>query len=69
MILENICTKKEYESNGKKKTIWLQVGVFKTADNGSRFIELNMYPNTPFYVFEKKEKNYDAGDNSEGTPF
>lgn len=68
MKFENICTKKTYESNGQTKTIWLQVGTFKTADNGNRFIELNMFPGTPLYVFEKKEKDA-GGADGQGVPF
>lgn len=56
MIFEDICTKKEYEKNGEKKTIWLKVGVLKTTDEGKRFIELSLFPNTPMYVFEQKKK-------------
>ena len=26
------------------------------TDDGKQFIELSMYPNTPFYVFAKKAK-------------
>lgn len=57
MIIENICTKKTYKNkSGEEKSKWLQVGCLKTTDDGKRFIELNMYPNTAFYVFEQKEK-------------
>ena len=56
MKIENICTKKSYEKNGETKNIWLQVGTLKTTDDGKRFIELNMFPGTPFYVFEQKKR-------------
>lgn len=54
--IENICTKKTYQKNGEEKTVWLTVGSFKTMDDGKRFIELNIFPSTAFYIFEKKEK-------------
>jgi hypothetical protein len=57
MKYENICTKRSYEKNGTTKTVWLTVGRMKTTDEGKRFIELNMFPNTPFYVFEQKQKD------------
>lgn len=58
MKYESICTKKTYTKNGEEKTIWLQVGTFKTTDKGQRFIELNMFPNTPFYIFERKKEEF-----------
>lgn len=62
MLIENVCTKKTYLKNGEEKTLWLNVGSFKTTDDGKRFLELNMFPNTPFYIFERKEN--DAGHSS-----
>lgn len=57
MKIENICTKKTYKNKtGEEKTAWLNVGYLKTNDEGKSFIELNMFPGTPFYVFERKEK-------------
>lgn len=56
MKIENICTKRTYEKDGQEKTVWLNVGVLKTAGNGKKFIELSMFPNTPFFVFEQKAK-------------
>lgn len=56
MKYENICTKKTFESNGQTKTKWLVCGTMRTTDDGKRFIELNMLPNIPFYVFEQKQK-------------
>ena len=57
MKIENVCTKRTYEKNGETKNVWLQVGTLKTTDKGQRFLELNMFPNTPFYIFEPKEKS------------
>ena len=56
MIYEDICTRKEYESNGVKKVVWPKCGTLRTNDAGKRFIELNHQPETTFYVFPKKEK-------------
>lgn len=56
MIFKDIVTKRTYTSKGEEKTQWLNVGTYKKTDDGKEFIELNMYPNTPFYLFEKKDK-------------
>jgi len=64
MLIENICTKKTYTTKaGKEKTQWFPVGILKTTDDGRRYIELNMFPGTPFYVFERKEKESNGVDN------
>lgn len=60
MIYKNICSKREYEVNGVKKTVWLQVGTLRVNDSGKEFIELNLFPNTPLYVFPKKEREQPA---------
>ena len=56
MLYKDICTKKEYQQNGETKAKWFKVGTLKKTDDGKIFIELNMYPNTPFYVFDQKER-------------
>ena len=56
MNIKNICTKKTYQKNGETKTIWLKVGSIKSLDDGKQFIELNMFPETSFYVFEPKSE-------------
>lgn len=56
MIYKNVCTKREYEVNRVKKVTWLQCGTLRVNDAGKEFIELNMFPNTSFYVFPKKER-------------
>jgi single-stranded DNA-binding protein len=56
MQLYNIVTKQEYESKGEKRTSWLNVGTLKVMDDSKKFITLNMFPNTSFYVFEQKPK-------------
>lgn len=56
MVYKDICSKREYEKDGKTKAKWFKVGTLKVTDEGKEFIELNMFPNTPFYVFEQKAK-------------
>ena len=56
MTYKNICTKKTFTSNGEERVKWLQAGTMRITDDGKQFIELNMFPNTPFYVFEQREK-------------
>lgn len=56
MKIFNICTKRTYQKDGQEKTIWSTVGALKIQDSGKQFIELNMFPNTAFYVFEPKPK-------------
>ena len=57
MTFYNICSKKTYtKKDGTEKTSWLNCGVLKKTDDGKMFLELNLFPGTPFYVFPKKEK-------------
>lgn len=65
---ENVCTKKVYTSNGVEKAQWFIVGTLKTLDDGKRFLELNIFPNTPFYIFEQKKKDEASGGGQE-VPF
>lgn len=52
----DICSKRTYKTkDGNEKTVWLKIGTFKEMDDGKKFIELNMLPNTPFYVFPQKK--------------
>lgn len=72
MKWDNICTKKTYtKKDGTEQTSWATVGTLKTMDDGKRFIELYMFPNTAFYVFEprKKEDNVAPPIESEAAPF
>lgn len=57
MTFKNICVKKTFQQNGETRTKWLNVGTLKTLDNGNQFIELNIFPNQDFYVFEQKQQN------------
>jgi len=56
MVYKNICTKKVYTQNGEEKVKWLNAGTMRITDDNKMFIELNMFPNTPFYVFDPKPK-------------
>lgn len=56
MKLYNICSKRTYQKDGQDKTVWLNVGTFKETDEGKKFIELNILPTTPLYVFEREKK-------------
>jgi len=60
MKFEDICTRKEFESNGQKKVTWLKCGTMRTNDKGHRFIELNHLPGVIYFVFERKEKEQAA---------
>lgn len=56
-MFKNIATKKTYKTKeGVEKTIWLNVGTLKEF-NGKQYIELNMFPNVDFYVFEKTDSS------------
>lgn len=57
MIYKDITTKKTIISNGQEKTVWLNVGTIRQLDDGKQFIELNIFPNTDFYVFDRKPKD------------
>jgi hypothetical protein len=75
---QNICTKKTYTKDGVEKVAWLNVGTM-VEFNGKRFIELNIFPNQTFYVFDEKKKDEpvkpkiearnDTQDQSEEIPF
>ncbi len=53
----DICTKKTYMKDGVEKAIWMKCGTLKQLDDGKQFVELSMFPNTSFYVFEQKAKD------------
>ena len=57
----NISVPKKYTKNGDEKTAWSNVGKLvrfdATGDKPESFIlELNMFPETKFGVFEEKER-------------
>lgn len=65
MIYENICVKKEYTTkSGENKVRWLPVGTLKINDDGKKFIDLNMFPGTSFYVFPQEKKEDQKESNS-----
>uniref|UniRef100_A0A6M3LB13 Uncharacterized protein n=1 Tax=viral metagenome TaxID=1070528 RepID=A0A6M3LB13_9ZZZZ len=65
MTYKDIVTKREFEVNGEKRVKWFKVGTLKETDDNKTFIELSMFPNTSFYVFEQKAKE----DKAEESPF
>ena len=56
MTFKDIVTKKTYTKDGVEKVKWSNIGTLKITDEGKMFIELAMFPNTDFYVFERKPK-------------
>lgn len=61
MKILNIAVKKTYQKDGVDKTTWLNVGSLvkyeATSDKPEQLIiELNMFSNQRFYVFEPKDK-------------
>jgi hypothetical protein len=60
MKLFHICTKKDYEKDGEKKTKWYKVGFLKEADSGKKYIKLFHQPQTEFFVFEREENNQET---------
>lgn len=62
MKLYDITTKRTYTKDGVEKNAWLRCGTYKETDDGKKFIELNMFPNTSFYCFEQKPKIEKAWD-------
>lgn len=63
----NINTKKNYTKDGEEKTAWNRVGTLvffpKTENKEAGFkLELHMFPDTQFFLFEEKPKE-------EPTPF
>jgi len=53
----DICTKKTYMKDGTEKVVWMNCGKLKELDDGKKFIDLSMFPETSFYVFEQKQKD------------
>ena len=56
MIYKDICTKKTFKQGEEDKVVWLKCGTVRATDDGKTFIELNMFPNTSFFVFDQKKK-------------
>ncbi len=68
----NICTKKTYKVGEEEKSFWPSLGSLtefdqtQTNPNGGFALELNMFPEVKFYVFENKPK--DQNQNTQNTP-
>jgi len=59
----NINTAKKYTKDGEEKTQWNRVGTLVEFKEGEFALELNMFPDTKYFVFEDKPKT----DTSNGT--
>jgi len=58
MEFKDIRSKKTYTTkDGEEKTAWPIVGTLKILDDGKMFIELNMNPSEPYFVFARKERD------------
>ena len=56
MKYQDLVTKRTWEQNGEQKVKWLNVGTLRTTDDGKQFVEINLLPNTPIYIFDQKDK-------------
>lgn len=79
----DICIPKTYQKDGEEKTQWNRVGKFirfeKEGGKESHILELHMFPETKFMLFEEKprdnneqsrESNVQSNqDESNGIPF
>ena len=60
----NVVSPKKYTKNNEEKTIWLQVGTITEFDKGNQILELNMFPNEKYCIFEQKPKEDKPQENS-----
>lgn len=51
-----ISTQTTYKKNGEEKKYYPEVGKITQFDDGGLALDLNMFPDTKFYVFEDKPK-------------
>ena len=70
----DITVPKKYTKDGEEKTAWNRVGTLvefpATADKEKGFIlELSMYPETKFGVFESKPREEKAPAKDDSVPF
>lgn len=56
MTYKDIFTLKEYEEDGETKKLWQKVGYIKTTASGGQFMNLPMFPDTAFYIFDNDEE-------------
>lgn len=52
----NVVTKKTYKKDGVDKTAWNNVGSLVAFEDGYA-LELSMFPETKFYVFDTEKKD------------
>ena len=52
-----INTAKKYKKDGQEKTQWNRVGTLVEFKEGEFALELNMFPDTKYFVFEDKPKD------------
>lgn len=64
MKLSDICTKRDFEKDGEKKSRWYRVGVMKEADSGRKYIKLFHQPDTEFYVFDREENKQETTESA-----
>ena len=57
MKIFNICTRKDFDKEGIRKSVWYKVGLLKEADSGRKYIKLFHQPQTEFFVFEKEDNS------------
>ena len=56
MSYKDVCTKRVWkDKDGKERVKWFKVGTLKVTDDGKEYLDLFMYPMTPFYVFDQKK--------------
>lgn len=63
MKIYNITTPRKYEKNGEEKTAWNKVGKLVKFDATQTkpegfILELSMFPDTKFVLFEQKDDSY-----------
>jgi hypothetical protein len=59
MPLYPVRTRQFYEKNGEKKMKWFTVGFLKETEAGKKYLHLNMFPQTEFFVFTNLEQTTD----------
>ena len=55
-MFKDIVVRKSYTKDGEEKTFWNKVGTLKEF-NGKQYVELFMYPDTQFYVFDRQDQD------------
>lgn len=70
MKRHNIVTKRTYKKGEEDKTLWVNCGnLVHFEASGTKpdsfILELNMFPDTKFYVFEQKPRGSAQASNSD----